>query len=81
MSRVLIEFHWLPVSKRIGLTLQLYTYKALHDLAPGYLCELVVLYAPRIFLRPAESHLLTGLPGKPGKYGSRRFVWESANLW
>ena len=50
-------------------------------MAPGYLCELVVSYAPRRVVRSAESNLLTVPPGKPGKYGSRSFVRASANLW
>ena len=59
----------------------LYTYKALHDLAPGYLCELVVPYVPRRVLRSAELNVLTVPPGKPGKYGSRSFARAPANLW
>ena len=70
MSRALMELHWLPVDKRIEYKLLLYTYKALHDLAPGYLCKLVVPYEPRRVLRSAESNLLTIPTGKPGKYGS-----------
>ena len=46
----------------------LYKYKALHDLAPGYLCELVVPYVPHRILRSAELNLLMVPPGKPGKY-------------
>ena len=80
MSRALMELHWLPVDKRIEYKLLLYTYKELHGLAPGYLCELVVSYEPRRVLRSAESNLLTVPPGKPGKYGSRSFVRSSANL-
>ena len=76
-----LELHWLPVDKSIGYKLLLYTYKALHGLAPGYLCELVVPYAPRRVLRSAESNLLTVPPGKPGKYGSRSFLRASPNLW
>ena len=41
MSRTLIGLHWLPVDKRIEYKLLLYTYKALHGLAPGYLSELM----------------------------------------
>ena len=41
MSRDLIGLHWLPVDMRIEYKLLLYTYEALHDLAPGYLCELI----------------------------------------
>ena len=53
-----------------------------HDsMSPGYMCELVVPYAPRIILRSAESNLLTVPTGKPGKYGSRSFVRASAILW
>ena len=78
MSRALIGLHWLPVDKRIEYKLLLYTYKALHNLAPGYLCELVV---PGRFLTSAELNLLTVPSGKPGKYGSRSFARASANLW
>ena len=81
MSHALMELHWLPVDKRIEYKLLLYTYKALHCLEPGYLCKLVVPYEPKRVLRSAESNLLTVPQGKPGKYGSRSFVWASANLW
>ena len=37
MSRALIGLHWFRVDKRIEYNLLLYTYKALHDLASGYL--------------------------------------------
>ena len=37
ISRALIGLHWLPVDKRVEHKLLLYTYMALHDLAPGYL--------------------------------------------
>ena len=81
MLRTLIGLHWLPVDKRIEYMLLLYTYKALHDLTPGYLCELVVPYESRRVLRSAELNLLTVPPGKPGKYGSRSFARASENLW
>ena len=61
--------------------LLLYTYKELHGLASGYLCELVVPYAPRRVLRSAESNFLTVPPRKPGKYEYISFVRSSANLW
>ena len=76
-----MELHGLPVDKRTEYKLLLYTYTTLHGLAPGYLCKLVVPYAPRRVLRSAESNLLTVPPGKPCKYGSRSFVRASANLW
>ena len=82
MSRALIGLHWLPVDKRIEYKLLLFSYKALHDLAPGYLCELLVPYVPRRVLKSAELNLLTVLPEKKtSKYGSRSFAIASANLW
>ena len=72
--------NWLPVDKWIEYKLLLYTYKALHDLAPGYLYKLVVPYVSRRILRSAELNLLTVPPGKPGKYGPRSFAIVSANL-
>ena len=78
MSCALIGLHWLPVDKKIEYKLLLYTYKTLHDLAPGYLCELAVPYVPRRVRRSAELNLLTVPPGKPGKYGSRSFARASA---
>ena len=63
MSRALLELHWMPIDKKIQYKLLLYTYKALHDLAPGYLCTLVVSYEPRRVLRSAESDLPTVPPG------------------
>ena len=48
------RLYWLPVDKRIEYKLLLlYTYKALHDLAPGYLCELDVPYVLHRVLRSA----------------------------
>ena len=66
MSRALMELQWLPVDKRIEYKLLLYTYKALHGLAPGYLCKLVVPYEPRRLLGSAETNLVTVPPVKPG---------------
>ena len=80
ISTLIIRLHWLPVDKRVEYKLLLYTYKALHDLAPGYICELVVPYVPRRVLRSAELNLLTVSRGKPGKYGSISFARASANL-
>ena len=35
--QVLINLHWLPIDHRVIFKLPLYTYKALHGLAPDYL--------------------------------------------
>ena len=60
MSRALMELHWLPVDKRIEYKLLLYTYKALHGLALGYLCKLVVPYEPRRVSKVSRIKLTNG---------------------
>src|SRR4029434_11248231 len=52
VSPVLASLHWIPVKSRIDFKVLLLTYKALNDLAPNYLKELVVPYCP---LRPLRS--------------------------
>ena len=56
-SPALMELHWFPVDKRIEYKMLLYMYKALHGLALGYRCKLVVPYEPRIILRSSESKI------------------------
>ena len=56
--RALVGLHWLPVDKRLEyIKLMLYAYKALHGLAPGYLCEVGLLYASRRVLMSVDLNL------------------------
>ena len=64
-----------------GLKLSCTYCNSLHGLGTENLCEFAVPYSPRRVLRLAGSNLLTVPPGKAGKYGSKSFVRESANLW
>ena len=59
----------------------LYTYKALNGLAPGYLCNMVELYAPDRVLRSASQNLLVVPRGKHCQYGMRTFAMAAATLW
>src|SRR4029434_1650828 len=44
ISPVLASLHWLPVKSRMYFKVLLLTYKALNNLTPNYLKELVVPY-------------------------------------
>ena len=46
ITPVLINLHWLPIEHRVIFKLLLYTYKALHGLAPDYLANLSTFYKP-----------------------------------
>ncbi len=40
------QLHWLLVQSRIDLKTLILTYKAVHGLAPDYICDLVTLFTP-----------------------------------
>jgi hypothetical protein len=46
ITPVLVSLHWLPVQYQIKYKILLYTFKALNNLAPVYLQELVNAYQP-----------------------------------
>ncbi|KAF7658533.1 hypothetical protein LDENG_00011550 [Lucifuga dentata] len=46
VTPLLIQLHWLPVPYRIDFRILLLTFKALHNLAPTYLMDLLQTYTP-----------------------------------
>ena len=55
---LLRELHWLPIVRRVYFKLLVFTYKAMHNDAPVYLCELVCPYQPTRTLRSANNNML-----------------------
>ena len=45
-SPLLRGLHWLPVNARIQFKILLITFKAIHGLAPKYLCDLLTFKGP-----------------------------------
>ena len=81
ITPILKELHWLPVAKRIEYKILLYTFKALHNLAPVYLTELVEPYQPTRCLRSQSQSLLRVPKTKTTTYGRRSFSAASPVLW
>ena len=81
ISPVLIELHWLPVEYRVMYKVLLYTYKALHGLAPQYISELIQAYVPARSLRSANQSLLCVPNTKTVTYGGRSFRAAAPQLW
>ena len=50
--------HWLPIHYRIMFKILLITYKALNNLAPSYLRDLLIPYLPSPQLRSSSKNLL-----------------------
>ena len=81
ISPILKNLHWLPVSKRILYKVMLLTFKALHDLAPSYLRDLVTPYEPTRSLRSSSKHLLVEPKVITKRYGQRAYMYQASHLW
>ena len=55
-TEALHDLHWLPIRQRCKFKLLLQVYKSLHNQAPSYLRDLLVLHAPARMTRSAVSN-------------------------
>ncbi|XP_074476551.1 uncharacterized protein LOC141758790 [Sebastes fasciatus] len=81
ITPVLKDLHWLPVSHRISYKILTLTYKALHQLAPPYLSELLSPYQPQRSLRSTSAGLLSTPTSKLRSFGDRAFSRAAPKLW
>ena len=58
VSPIFKALHWLPVDQRIVFKVLPLTYKAINNLAPSYITQLLVRYNPPRSLRSAGKYLL-----------------------
>ncbi len=81
ISPVLLQLHWLPVSKRCQFKLLVMVYKALHGTMPLYICELINWYHPARPLRSAAFPSLVPNRNKTVMHGRRLCDTAAAVLW
>ncbi|XP_053301931.1 uncharacterized protein LOC128460693, partial [Pleuronectes platessa] len=81
ISPVLASLHWLPVKSRIEFKILLLTFKALNNIAPFYLKELLVPYKPTRALRSQNSSLLVVPKVSKSRVGARAFSHQAPRLW
>uniref|UniRef100_A0A8C7YRZ5 Reverse transcriptase domain-containing protein n=1 Tax=Oryzias sinensis TaxID=183150 RepID=A0A8C7YRZ5_9TELE len=82
ITPVLQDLHWLPIDQRIKFKVLLITFKALHNLAPPYLTDLLQRHTPSRSLRSSDANLLS-LPcrTKRRNWGDRAFSIAAPTLW
>ena len=80
ITPVLYGLHWLPVEQRIIYKLLVLTFKALNDLSPKYLSDLINIYVPKCNLRSASNQQLVQPAYNLRTYGSRAFSYASPFL-
>uniref|UniRef100_A0A3B3CCN3 Reverse transcriptase domain-containing protein n=1 Tax=Oryzias melastigma TaxID=30732 RepID=A0A3B3CCN3_ORYME len=81
ITPVLQQLHWLPVPQRINYKLLILTFKALHNLAPPYLCELIHVATPARSLRSSSSLQLMVPTTRLITMGDRAFSRSAPQLW
>ena len=82
ITPILIELHWLPVSKRTDFKILILTYEILHDLAPAYLSELLAARDAKRVTRSATTETRLVEPHYSQKsYGARAFSVCATRLW
>ena len=84
ITPVLNQLHWLHVSFRINFKILLLTFRAIHELAPAYIYDLVKIkpLKLRYRLRSNDGILLSHLHFKTLKtLGDLAFVASALKLW
>ncbi len=83
VTPLLIELHWLPVDKRILYKIMLTCFKALNDIGPIYISDLLTVSTPnRPGLRSDDDILHLVLPKTRLKtYGDRAFSYYAVYHW
>ena len=77
ITPVLIALHWLPVPWRITYKILVLTFRAMHDLAPECIADMITEYTPGRQLRSAGNRLLR----VPLHNGQRGFSVTTQRLW
>ena len=83
ITSVLCQLHWLPIKYRIEFKILLFTFKAIHGMAPDYICKLISRKSStRYSLRSSERIMLETPSGKIlSTLGGRAFCYADPKLW
>lgn len=81
ITPTLRELHWLPVEQRIKFKIAILVFKAKHQLAPGYIQDLITPYSPSRQLRSTSQELLQVPATKSTMVSQRAFSVAGPRLW
>uniref|UniRef100_A0A8C6M1A3 Reverse transcriptase domain-containing protein n=1 Tax=Nothobranchius furzeri TaxID=105023 RepID=A0A8C6M1A3_NOTFU len=81
ITPVLQQLHWLPVKYRIDYKILLHAFKAIHNLAPPYLSNLLHIVTPTRSLRSSSSPSLSVPHTCLCTMGARAFSHSAPKLW
>ena len=82
ISPVLSSLHWLPIEQRIKFKILIFTFKAFHQTAPSYLCDIITHHQPSLNLRSSHNMTLDPYSHKTSNgYGEWAFSNCGPTLW
>ena len=83
IAPVLSQLHWLPIKYRIEFKILLMTFKAIHGMAPDYICKLISRKKSTGYsLRSSKKVMLEVPKGKIlPTLGDRAFCYAAPKLW
>lgn len=81
ITPLLKDLNWLPIDRRIIFKIVFLTFKAVNNLAPNCVCELLHRYTPGRSMRSSSLNLLLIPPSKLKSYGDRAFSVCAPKLW
>ena len=81
ISPILAKLHWLPVCSRIEYKILLLTFRALNNIGPQYIRDLLNIYTPPRNLRSIDKHVLVVPNSKMKTAGDRAFSCIAPRLW
>uniref|UniRef100_A0A8C6LJ28 Reverse transcriptase domain-containing protein n=1 Tax=Nothobranchius furzeri TaxID=105023 RepID=A0A8C6LJ28_NOTFU len=81
ITPVLQQLHWLPVKFRSIFKILLHTFKAIHNLSPPYISDLISIHTPSRSLRSSSSIHLAVPSARLATMGSRAFSRSAPRLW
>ena len=83
ITPLLCHLHWLPIRYRIEFKILLLCFKAVHGMAPSYICKLISFKIPIKYELRSNQKLLLKVPS--GKMlptlGVRAFSYAVPRLW
>jgi len=81
ITPVLKELHWLPIRWRIKHKILTLTYKALHDLSPIYMADMIQINTPSRTRRSTNELSLVTPRSRTKLFGGRLFMHATPVLW
>lgn len=81
ITPILQQLHWLPVKQRIIFKILLITFKAVHNMVPSYISDLLHLNIPTRSLRSSHTCQLSVPPARLVTMGGRAFSRSAPHLW